>query len=455
MSNIKWPLIWKNIKLDILNKQLILLELANRFGFKHIILKKAQRRVVTLLSFRLWATKIVCARAILDKIQTFKGFSIKEKIKIVKSLENVLIYSSAIKTSIQLFKINRNIVQYLFELILSPFLKCWGKNSLKRLLTKLKTKWITYQQIKNFYAISYGVISINKIIFYESVLNMFLILDSHGQFLKKWFMFYNLYKFRLNKFSNISILFLFFKFIFNKFESFIWKKLLTFTIKSSVIVTQIFFGNHYLQIKNLLLKLGYPTFLKVDFLSFFNSFNIICNNSFFMHNFILAEISIFFKLKGIHLMLRKSKICVSKTYVFIFFWWIIKWDKNKNQLTLKLRKNNFFSLKKKLKQFFFRNFSLCSYKLVVILNCILKHLYNIFKLNSFCNVYKYLDNYLFQLCWKWVLRKHNKWTSEMILKFYFKYKNKFNGLGYFKSENAKLKKKSVYIIRFKSLILLH
>ena len=458
MNNVKWPLIWKNIKLDILNKQLILLELVYRFGFKHVVLKKAQMRMATLLSFRLWATKMVCGQINLDTLKTSKSLALKDKIKIVKSLENILTYNSAIKIDVKLFKINHSIVQYLFQLILSPLVKCWEKNSLKRLVTRLKTKWITYKKVKNFYSMSYSVISINKIVFYKSVLNMFLILNSHGQLLKKWLMLYNFDKFKLKKISNISVLFLFFKFIFNKFESFIWKKLLIVTIKKSVIISKFFFCNYTLQIKNLVLKLGYPTFLKLDFISFFNSFNVLCNHSFFIHNFILAEISKFFKGKGIYLVLKKSKICVSKTHTFIFFLWIVKWDKNKNQSILRLHKNNFFSFKKKLKPLFFINLSLRSYKLVAILNGILKHWYNVFKLNSFYNDLKYLDNYLFELCWKWALKKHNKWTSKVILKFYFKYKNKFlffkhkfNGIKYSKSENLKLRKKYIHIIRFQSL----
>ena len=81
MSNLKWPLIWKNIKLDIINKQLILLELVYRFGLKHIILKKAQMRMITLLSFRLWATKIVCRQLDCGTFVMAKSVSIKEKIK--------------------------------------------------------------------------------------------------------------------------------------------------------------------------------------------------------------------------------------------------------------------------------------------------------------------------------------------------------------------------------------
>jgi hypothetical protein len=256
-------------------------------------------------------------------------------------------------------------------------------------------------------------------------------------------------------------LFLFFKFTFNEFENFMWKKLLIITLKSSVIINQIVFCKYILQIKNLVLKLGYPTFLKLDFISFFDSFNMLYNNSFFIYNFILAEISKFFELKGIYLAIRKSKICISKKHAFNFFLWVIKWDNLNNPLILRFHKNKFF-LKKNLKQFFFRNFSACSYKLVVILNRIFKYLYGIFKLNSFYNNFKYLDNYLFKLCWKWAFKKHNKWTSQVILNFYFKYNNKFltfkskfSGIRYFKSEKLKLEKKCIHIIRFQSLTLLN
>jgi hypothetical protein len=291
---------------------------------------------------------------------------------------------------------------------------------------------------------------------------MFLIFNSYEQLLKKWFMLYNFYKFKLNKFFKISILFLFFKLILNKFESFIWKKLLIVSIKNNVIINKIFLCKHILQIKNFVLKSGYPTFLKMDLICSFNCFNALSNNIFFINNFILAEISNFFKGKGIYLVLRKSKICVSKTLIFTFFLWIVKWDKNKSQFILKLHKNKLFSLKKTLKQFFFKNLSLRSYKLVVILNRTLKYLYNIFKLNSFYNDFKHLDKHLFKLCWKWAFKKHYKWISKVILNFYFKYKNKFlffkhkfNGILYSKPENLKLKKKYIYIIRFQNLILLN
>jgi hypothetical protein len=110
--------------------------------------------------------------------------SIKEKIKIVKSLKNVLTVSSVINNN-KLFKINHNVIQYLFQLILSPLLERSENNSLKRLTKRLKTKGISYKKVKNFYSISYSVLSINKIIFYKSVLNMFLIFNSYEQLLKK------------------------------------------------------------------------------------------------------------------------------------------------------------------------------------------------------------------------------------------------------------------------------
>lgn len=461
MSNLKWPLIWKNIKLDIINKQLILLELVYRFGLKHIILKKAQMRMITLLSFRLWATKIVCRQLDCGTFVMAKSVSIKEKIKIVKSLKNVLTVSSTIN-HIKWNKINLNVIQFLFQLILSPLFERWENNSLKRLTKRLKTKLISYKKVKNFYSISYSVISINQTILCKSVLNMFLIFNSYKQFLNKWFMFYHFYKFKLNKFFKISILFLFFKLILNKFESFIWKKLLIVSIKHNAIKHKFFLCKHSLQIKDLVLISGYPTFLKMDLICSFNCFNALCNNSFFINNFILAEISKFFKGKGIYLVLRKSKICVSKTLIFTFFWWIGTWDKNKNQFIWKLRPNKLFSLKKILKQLFFKNLSLRSYKLVVILNCIFKYWYHIFKLNSFYNDFKQLDNFLFKLCRRWVFKKHYKQISKVILNFYFKYKNKFlffkhkfNGIIHSKSENLKLKKRYIYAMRFQSLTLLN
>lgn len=116
--------------------------------------------------------------------KTSKSMSIKEKIKIVKSLKSVLTVNSAIIDT-KLFKINRNVIQYLFQLVLSPLFERWENNLLKRLTKRLKTKWISYKKVKNLYSISYSVISINQIIFYKSVLDMFLIFTSYKPFLKK------------------------------------------------------------------------------------------------------------------------------------------------------------------------------------------------------------------------------------------------------------------------------
>lgn len=91
------------------------------------------------------------------------------------------------------------------------------------------------------------------------------------------------------------------------------------SIKNNAIINKFFLCKRILQIKNFVLKSGYPTFLKMDLICFFNCFNVLCNNSFVINNFILAEISKFFKGRGIYLVLRKSKICVSKTLIFTFF----------------------------------------------------------------------------------------------------------------------------------------
>jgi hypothetical protein len=96
--------------------------------------------MATNLSFRLWATNMFCGQINFDVMKTSKILSIKEKIKIVKSLGNALIYNSVIKTNIKVFQVNHKIVQYLFQLILSPLLKCWDNNSVKRLVKKLKIK---------------------------------------------------------------------------------------------------------------------------------------------------------------------------------------------------------------------------------------------------------------------------------------------------------------------------
>lgn len=436
---------WKNIKIYILKKQSVLLELGYRFGFKHIIFKKAQMRLLTRFPIRLWATKIAYEKINFAIFKLHRYLLIQEKIQVVKKLTNVLAIKFRTKQNWRVLKIVDEAVQslfYLTHLVLIPCVGFWKKNLLKKVLKRLKTNLFLNKKINKFHFSNYFAVSINKSFFHIWVLTMLL---------KKWCINYK------HSFKT-PMLFLFFDFILNKFENVVWKNLLLVATKKIFIKNKIFLFKNSLQFKNLISKIGYLKFLKIAFIYSFNSVNIFCNNFFFMHNFILTKISNFCRKKGIYIVLKKSKTNVLTVKTLNFFEWVY----DKSLIIFRLSKNKLFLFKNQLKQFFFKKVSLSSYKLIVQLNSIIKNWLNIFKLSSCYHVLRCLGKYLFKLCWKWASRKYFKWSMSLIWRFYFKYnnkfllsKNRFFGISFFKSNNLKLKKKFIYVMYFKNLILLN
>ena len=432
MNKIKWPLIWKSIKIDILNKQTILLELAYRFGFKHNIFKKAQTRVLKLLSIRLLATKMAYDKINFVISEMHNYLLVKQKIQVVNELKNVLVVKPKTNYNCKISKIKDEATQCLFQLLLVPFAGFWKKNSSKK---ALKMSLLLNKKTNNFYFINYFMLSVDKFFFKKWFSTMFL---------KEWYLDDKLI-------FKISTLFLFFNFILNKFENVIWKNLLVVVVKNIFVHNKILLFKSSLQFKSLIIKAKGLKFLKITFVCFFNNVSIFCNNMLFMHNCVSTKILNFFRKKGIYIIVKKLKTFTSFELSYY-----------KSLIIFRLAKNKFFLFKKQLKHFFLKNVSLSSYKLIVQLNCIIKNWLNVFRLNNSYSILKYLDNYLFNLCWKWALRKHIKWFVELIWQLYFKhsnkfllFKNRFFGILCSKLKNLKLKKKFVYVMRFQNATLLN
>lgn len=430
MNKIKWPLIWKTIKIDVLNNQTILLELAYRFGFKHNIFKKAQTRVLKLLSSRLLATKMAYGK-INFVISEMHNYSlVKEKIQVVNELKNAFIVKSKTKYNSKISKIKDEAVQCLLQLLLIPFVGLLKKSSSKKVL---KMSLLLNKKTNNFYFINYFMFSVDKF------------------FLKKWFSTMFLKEWYLDDKLIFKTSTLFFNFILNKFENVIWKNLLVVAIKNIFVQNKIILFKSSLQFKNLIIKAEGFKSLKITFVCFFNNVSLLCNNMSFIYNCVSTKILNFFRKKGIHIIVKKLKI-------FNFF----EWSYHKSLIIFRLAKNKLFLFKKQLKHFLKKNVSLSSYKLIVQLNCIIKNWLNVFRWSNSYSILKYLDNYLFKLCWKWALRKHFKWFIKLIWRFYFKhsnkfvlFKNRFFGILCSKLKNLKLKKKFVYVMRFQNATLLN
>lgn len=89
-KNIKWPVSWKSITLDVLYWQLFLAKLVTQYKINNCLFQKVQTRMVTRISTLLLAFKFILETDLLNsfKLKTNVILIIKEKVKLLKELKN-------------------------------------------------------------------------------------------------------------------------------------------------------------------------------------------------------------------------------------------------------------------------------------------------------------------------------------------------------------------------------
>ena len=445
---------WQEVNKFIYNKQFSLVTLAINGGVKSFILQFFQCKLITSLSFRLFSIKNIFIKKgtkvfKIDNLilgPTTKLIDIIEKLILIKTSKEFILKKKIYKKKnivylrfLQVFTLKDKICQLLFKLIVDPINEVLGDSHTgKQDIYSYQAIQLVKSALKNqFKSNCLWIMKIDTKVILKNILHFWIkknlpIPIAYNYYLKSWLQ--NDYLVKKNNVIN--------------------KGLLSFGFFSFTLLNFIFSGFHK-TLKNgikrifILKKLNYKRF-KIFYTYYFNTIVIFTMSKYFITSLILPIIFFFFREKSLFYLDDKINNFFFKQGCFNFLgYFFIKINKN-SKLFLMSEKFRFKSIKIKIRKIFHFNIHKSVIEIILLVNAIILGWVQYY--NQVRKDIRYLEQYIFYLCFNWARRKHIKWGKYFISYTYFlDYNNKFkNKLWSFKGSiyccHFKIDKRKIYLM---------
>jgi RNA-directed DNA polymerase len=210
------------------------------------------------------------------------------------------------------------------------------------------------------------------------------------------------------------------------------------------------------------IKSGIPVVKRfnMQFIRYADDFVITCGSMYIAKTYIKPAIIDFLKERGVWLSEEKSFIFrlsdksldfLGYTFIYSSAWkpgGIFRGKTGLPGIALIPQKKKFEVICKTIRDKFHYNLNKDAYKLIAMVNPIIKGWCEYFKYGQTVTYRKKLEHYLYKLCWRWARRKHPRWGLKLIASIYFFRRNKAKFKGRVWAFRGQILKKS----RYKSII---